>query len=151
MYVGLRADEEERQGIYSNDVTTDFPLRRWGWGLSQVVEYLKFRGVSIPERTDCARCYDQRVYEWKRLWQRYPHLYAEAEAQEAKTGKTFRSDARDTWPANLAELRGEFEKGRKTQQEKKQELIQIQRLQIPMFGELESGEEELTRCRVCRL
>jgi hypothetical protein len=152
MYVGLRADEGERQGIYSNDVITDFPLRRWGWGLSHVTEYLKFRGIAIPERTDCARCYDQRVYEWKRLWQRYPNLYAEAEAQEEKVGATFRSDARDTWPAKLSELRKEFEAGRKTQQEKKQELIQIRQMQAGLFPDLETGEEEeLMRCRVCRL
>lgn len=30
LYVGLRADEETREGIYSDDVESDFPLRRWG-------------------------------------------------------------------------------------------------------------------------
>lgn len=48
LYVGLRADEEERQGIYSSDVATRFPLREWGWGLPEVRAYLKERGVTIP-------------------------------------------------------------------------------------------------------
>jgi len=109
LYVGLRADEEERKGIYSNDVTCRFPLREWGWGVGEVIEYLKFRGVSIPKRTDCARCYGQRLGEWRALYRKHPDLYAEAEAQEQATGATFRSPGRDSMPAPLVQLRVEFE------------------------------------------
>lgn len=132
-YVGLRADEEERVGIYG-DVPSRFPLREWGWGLAEVRGYLKERGVSIPERTDCARCYGQRLVEWKRLLKKHPDLYASAEADEAKTGRTFRSARRDTWPASLTELRAAFDSGRKVR------------------GEAECDEEgESGSCRVCSL
>jgi hypothetical protein len=117
LLVGLRADEEERRGIYGEGVAVRFPLREWGWGLREVIGYLANRGVKIPERTDCARCYGQRLIEWKRLWQRHPAIYAEAEAQEREHGATFRSPGRDTWPAGLVELRQEFESGRKVRGE----------------------------------
>jgi hypothetical protein len=133
LYVGLRADEEEnkRRGIISPDIKRAFPLREWGWGIQDVVGYLQSRNIEIPRRTDCARCFDQRLVEWKRLFLRYPEIYASAETQEKKTGYTFRSPSRDTWPAPLSELKLEFMDGRKIRGEDK-------------FWESE-------RCTVCRL
>lgn len=110
LYVGLRADEELREGIYSEDVISDFPLRRWGWGISEVRGYLRSIEVTIPERTDCGECYGQRIQEWKRYWQKYPELYARAEGYEAMTNFTFRSPGRDSRPAALKDLRAEFER-----------------------------------------
>ncbi len=128
-YVGLRADEPERVGIYGS-VPSRFPLREWGWGIAEVKSYLKDRGVSIPARTDCGVCYGQRLVEWKTLLRRHPDRYAKAEAIEASTGRTFRSAKRDTWPAGLAELRVAFDSGRKVR------------------GETEDTEGA---CRVCKL
>jgi 3'-phosphoadenosine 5'-phosphosulfate sulfotransferase (PAPS reductase)/FAD synthetase len=136
LYVGLRADEEERRGIYSNDVTTDFPLRRWGWDIDQVLNYLRQRNIVIPEDArggNCARCYGQRQYEWKALWRDHPDIYAEAEAQESMTGATFRSPGRDSLPAPLVELRAFFEHGKSFKQD-----------QAEMF-------DEMGACRVCSL
>jgi 3'-phosphoadenosine 5'-phosphosulfate sulfotransferase (PAPS reductase)/FAD synthetase len=113
--VGLRADEEGRAGGAYADidgVEMRFPLREWGWSEADVWAYLDQRGVRIPERTDCARCYHQRLGEWWRLWREHPELYADAEAQEQATGHTFRNPKRDTWPAALRELRAEFERGK---------------------------------------
>lgn len=133
LYVGLRADEEERQGIYSSDVATRFPLREWGWGLPEVRAYLKERGVTIPERTDCARCYAQRLPEWRQLWERYPAIYAAAEEQERLTGHTFRSPGRDSYPASLSELRRRFS----------------EQPSLPIWEEDDEPQHE--SCRVCRL
>lgn len=112
LYVGLRADEEMRQGLYGEDLVVDFPLRRWGWGLADVVSYLERRGVCVPERTDCARCPYQRLGEWRSLYQNHPTIYMHAAAQEKKIGATFRSPGRDTWPAGLDELAKDFDRGR---------------------------------------
>lgn len=114
-YVGLRADEEGRAGGIYDDipgVTMRFPLREWGWGEPEVWDYLRGRGVEIPVRTDCDRCFFQRLDEWHALWRDNPEKYAHAEAQEVAIGHTFRSEGRDTWPAALAGLRREFEAGR---------------------------------------
>ena len=141
-YVGLRADEEEREGnrLYGGvaDIEQRFPLREWGWGLIEVKEYLRERGVSIPQRTDCARCFYQRVGEWWRLWAYHPETYADAEKDEAETGHTFRSPGghRDSWPVPLQELRESFERG----------SVPKGAAQLDLFS-----DERADMCRVCQL
>lgn len=118
-YVGLRADEDAREGTrpggdsaaIGTDVKQDFPFQRWGWGLGEVWSYLADNGITIPERTDCARCPYQRLGEWYNLWLNYPDIYASAEADEARYGHTYRSPGRDKWPAGLKDLRIKFEAG----------------------------------------
>ncbi len=118
-HVGLRADEDEREGIYGEHVQSRFPFREWGWGLQEVLDYLALRGVSIPARTDCARCFHQRIREWHVLWRDYPTLFWDAAKQEAETGYTFRSPGRDTWPVPLAALAKAFESGRPIRADRK--------------------------------
>jgi 3'-phosphoadenosine 5'-phosphosulfate sulfotransferase (PAPS reductase)/FAD synthetase len=129
MHVGLRADEDEREGIYGDYVQSRFPFREWGWGIKEVLGYLEYRGVKIPKRTDCRRCYHQRISEWRDLLRDDPEAYWEASGQEDTYGHTFRSPGRDTWPSDLASLAKEFESGRKIR------------------GDGKQG----TRCRVCSL
>jgi len=111
LYVGLRADEEERRGIYSDDVQCDFPFRRWRWSEQDVWDYLHHRGVTIPYRTDCEWCYDQTLREWRKLWRDNPDSWARASAWEERTGHTFRSPSRDTQPAALKFLGTKFAEG----------------------------------------
>ncbi len=120
-YVGLRADEESRPGMIFPDadgVQMDFPMRRWGWTIDDVQNYLAEKGVTVPDRTDCAMCFWQKIGEWYLLWRDNPAEYQEAEDLEtwvtAERGYpvTLRSPQRDSWPAGLADLRAEFERGR---------------------------------------
>jgi len=135
-YVGLRADEEDRKGgIYGDIVDQKYPMREWGWDINDVKNYLYEKNVQIPERTDCAQCYEQRLGEWWDLWKIHPELYANAEAQEEKYGHTFRSDTRDTWPASLKLMRARFECG---------EIPRGSRNQEDLFG-------YNSRCRACSL
>lgn len=119
-YVGLRADESNRAGMVFRDtdsVIMDFPMQRWGWGLPEVKECLKERGVEIPDRTDCALCFWQKIGEWYLLWRDYRELYDQGVQAEkyvtSQRGKlfTFRSAQRDSWPASLEELAQRFEAG----------------------------------------
>jgi 3'-phosphoadenosine 5'-phosphosulfate sulfotransferase (PAPS reductase)/FAD synthetase len=139
LYVGLRADEETRAGIYSDDVQSDFPLRRWEWGLHEVRSYLRQRNITIPERTDCYDCYGQKIAEWRRLYFKHRWFYDRAVHHEAETDHTFRSPGRDTWPASLTDLSEEFERGRYV-------LGSAKHDQLNMFA-----DDEYTGCRVCRL
>lgn len=132
LYVGLRADEPHRDGIYGGDVESVFPFKEWGWGIEEVYGFLEERGICVPARSDCSFCYHQRIVEWRNLWRDYPDLYAQAEAIEERHGHTFRSPGRDTWPVKLVELKGDFASGRKIRGEAK-------------------FEEEKDRCRVCSL
>jgi 3'-phosphoadenosine 5'-phosphosulfate sulfotransferase (PAPS reductase)/FAD synthetase len=120
-YVGLRADEADREGVdYGGDVkfgtadgiTQRYPLREIGWGVGDVLKYLGGKGIVIPERTDCARCFFQRLGEWYRLWQRHPDIFDDAIADEDKFGFTYRTPGRDTWATSLRDLKAEFERGR---------------------------------------
>ena len=109
-YVGLRADEESRGGIYGDAAAmTRYPLREWGWGLAEVLAYLRDRRVAIPPRTDCDVCFFQRVSEWKALLRRYPSRFKDGEAYEALTGATFRTPGRDSWPVALRDFRAAVE------------------------------------------
>ncbi len=119
-YVGLRADEEDRKGItHGGDflptaetrLTQRYPLQEWGFGIKDVQDFLDKRGITIPERTDCAWCFFQKLGEWYNLWKDYPALYAEGVAIEEKYGYTFRSKDRDSWPAALKDLAAEFASG----------------------------------------
>lgn len=120
-YVGLRADEASRPGMIFPDadgIQMEFPMQRWGWGLEDVMSYLDEKGITVPDRTDCAACFWQRIGEWYILWRDHPEQYKEAEELEQfvseKRGKpySFRNPSRDTWAAGLADLRKEFEGGR---------------------------------------
>lgn len=115
-HVGLRADELGRAGGAYDDiegVEMRFALREWGMDEAAVWAALDQRNINIPERTDCAECYDQQLGEWWRLWHDHLDLWMEAEAiEEERSPHTFRSATRDTWPAPLKDLRAEFEKGR---------------------------------------
>lgn len=112
-YVGIRADEIDRTGSIGlkNGVVQDLPFVRWGWGINRVREYVVERDAVPPERTDCDLCFFQRLAEWWRLWRDHLDLWMEGEAMEEATGHTFRSDARDSWPASMRELRKMFEAG----------------------------------------
>lgn len=112
LYVGLRADEEERRGLFGEDINVRFPMREWGWTIDDVWRFLEKMGVCIPRRTDCAWCPFQRLEEWFSLWQNNREEYYQGVAVELMRGHTFRSPGRDTWPASLWELAQEFERGR---------------------------------------
>jgi len=137
--VGLRGDEEERQGLYGDYATYRYPMREWGWSIHDVRRYLDDAGVQVPKRTDCMWCYAQRLGEWYDLWRDRPEMYAEAEALEDRTGHTLRSDSRDTWPAALKEMRIKFED---------EQHPRTAKIQLPMF---EEDEDEAGACRICRM
>lgn len=115
-YVGLRADEETRLGGAYDDidgVTSRYPLREWGWGLGEVLACLDRHGVAscLPERTDCALCYHQRIGEWWTLWKDHPKHFARGVELETQYGQTLRTPGRDSWPTALADLGATFAAG----------------------------------------
>lgn len=110
--VGLRADEETRGGgVYGDLAQTVYPLRDWGWGEGDVIDYCQTMGADVPNRTDCAVCYYQTLGEWFPLWRNHRQMYLQGMWWERITGHTFRSPSRDTRPAGLSELAGLFRRG----------------------------------------
>ena len=143
-YVGLRADEEDRKGMEFRidlpGVKIKFPMKSWGWRLTDVQGYLRGRGVSIPKRTDCGCCFFQTLGEWWELWKTHPAIYQTYVEKEAwvseERGKetTYRSPGRDTWPASLAALRDAFQTGH-----------------IPRGADVQGDMFHESRCRTCTL
>jgi len=134
-YVGLRADEEGREGgdyKMVPGVEMRFPMREWNWGIGDVRAYLDSKNIVIPPRTDCDVCFFQRLAEWWRFWRDFPKEWAEGEAIEKEMGHTFRSPGRDTWPVSMEGLRLRFEAGDVPTQSINRELKDMQ-------------------CRVCRI
>lgn len=136
-YVGLRADEEEREGMYGEieGIVKRYPLREWGWKLSDVLSYLESRCVTIPARTDCAWCFFQRIGEWWNLWKDHPEIFKQAEEIEAEVGHTFRTPGKDSWPTRLTDMRVKFEGGSRPRDAGQSDLF--------------SGREGM--CRACTL
>jgi hypothetical protein len=116
-------------------------MREWGWTIDDVWQYLKVKDISIPRRTDCARCYHQRLGEWWNLWKDTPEIFEDAVQDEKRVSDargrnhTFRNKARDQWPTSLYELREAFKEGR---------IPGGSDVNIDMFGD--GG-----MCRVCSL
>lgn len=109
LYVGLRADEKARSGIYG--VKSRLPFHEWKWGLHDVWQFLNKRGVTIPARTDCAWCFFQRMDEWWSLWRYYPKLWKQGERIEKDLNATFRTPNKDKWPTAMKDMRKIFSKG----------------------------------------
>lgn len=85
---------------------------------AEKIERIQQKGVVIMEmyeaefaRIKSAVCPYQRLIEWWLLWRDHHDLWMEGEAWEAKTGHTFRSPSRDSWPASMKDMRVRFEAG----------------------------------------
>lgn len=112
LHIGLRADEPQRTGIYDELISRRYLLRELDWDVEDVLNYVSRSAFVPPPRTDCMLCPFQGIKDWFWLWQALPEEYARGVAIEQEYGHTFRSPARDTWPAPLVELAQEFQRGR---------------------------------------
>src|ERR1700680_1543223 len=86
-------------------------LNRISTGLTEVLQFNADRGINIPIRTDCEKCFFQRLIEWWELWSINLPSYLEGVDWKETTGYTFRSPGRDTQPTSLKDLRLKFESG----------------------------------------
>jgi 3'-phosphoadenosine 5'-phosphosulfate sulfotransferase (PAPS reductase)/FAD synthetase len=116
VYIGLRADEQNRKGntLFDDQIKQSFPMQEWGWGISEVHKYLAKKKISIPARTDCAMCFYQRIGEWWNLWKYYPDYFRKISDIEDKLEHTLLSPGKwgGRWPEKLSDLSIEFKKGR---------------------------------------
>lgn len=109
--IGLRADEDTREGLYGEYANYRYPLREAQMDLDATLALCDKYDLRPQMRTDCAVCPYQRLGERFYLWRDHIDLWMQGEAWETQTGYTFRSGSRDTWPASMRALRARFEKG----------------------------------------
>lgn len=92
IYIGLRADESEREGNYGIEgVTYAYPLREAEISRAGVESILRDAGLRLPDfykwrsTGGCWMCPWQRTKDWKGLKDHHPDLFAQAVAEEQKS------------------------------------------------------------------
>lgn len=91
MYVGLRADEQTREGYLMPDkgkIQPVYPFKDRGLVKADIINILNDCGLGLPSyyewrsRSGCFFCFFQRKYEWAMLAVNHPALFAEAQMYE---------------------------------------------------------------------
>ena len=99
-YVGIRADEPQRDGYLSSkpNITTCFPFKEDGLVRDDIINILNESGLGLPKyyewrsRSGCYFCFYQKKIEWIGLQENHPELFEAAKAYEKtdeKTGKRY--------------------------------------------------------------
>jgi 3'-phosphoadenosine 5'-phosphosulfate sulfotransferase (PAPS reductase)/FAD synthetase len=97
-YIGIRADEH-RDGYIStkSNITPVFPFKEHGLVKADIYRLLEESGIGLPDyyrwrsRSGCFFCFFQRKYEWVKLAEEHPDLFAEAVKYEQNhaDGRTY--------------------------------------------------------------
>ena len=97
-YIGIRADEH-RDGYISkkSNITPVFPFKEHGLVKADIYRLLEESGIGLPDyyrwrsRSGCFFCFFQRKYEWVKLAEEHPNLFAEAVKyeQDHADGRTY--------------------------------------------------------------
>ena len=99
-YVGIRADEPQREGYLSSkpNIKTCFPFKEDGLVREDIINILNESGLGLPKyyewrsRSGCYFCFYQKKIEWIGLQENHPELFEAAKAYEKideKTGKRY--------------------------------------------------------------
>lgn len=97
-YIGIRADED-RDGYISkrDNIKPVFPFKKDGLVKADIYRLLEESGIGLPDyyrwrsRSGCFFCFFQRKYEWVKLAEEHPNMFAEAVRyeQEHSDGRTY--------------------------------------------------------------
>lgn len=99
-YVGIRADEPQREGYISTkpNIKTCFPFKDDGLVKTDILRILDESGLGLPKyyewrsRSGCYFCFYQRKIEWVGLYENHPEAFEKAkqfEKFDEKTGKRY--------------------------------------------------------------
>ena len=99
-YVGIRADEPQRDGYLSSKPTIQarFPFKEDGLVREDIINILNESGLGLPKyyewrsRSGCYFCFYQRKIEWIGLQENHPDLFEAAkkfEKYDEATGKRY--------------------------------------------------------------
>lgn len=101
-YVGIRADEPQREGYISTkpNIKAVFPFKEDGLVKGDIIKLLEESGLGLPKyydwrsRSGCHFCFYQRKIEWIGLYENHPDLFEDAKTYEKYDDK---SGKRYTW------------------------------------------------------
>lgn len=112
IYIGLRADEMDREGNYGIEgVDYKYPFQEDGIDIDGVMEILRCSGLKLPDfyqwrsTGGCWMCPWQRASDWKGLEQHHPELLQQAIEEEIEAGRTSGSLS-CTWSVSRMSIKG---------------------------------------------
>jgi len=123
-YVGIRADEPQREGYVSTkpNIKAVFPFKEDGLVKDDIIKLLEDSGLGLPKyyewrsRSGCHFCFYQRKIEWIGLYEHHPELFEDAkryEKYDEKTGKRYtwsQGESLDELLARKDEIKEKFAK-----------------------------------------
>ena len=157
-YVGIRADED-RLGYVSTkpNIKAVFPFREDGIVKEDVMRILDESGIGMPEyykwrsRSGCFFCFYQRKFEWVKLHENHPNLFAEAMKHE-----TEHSDGRKfTWNQgeSLTEILARKEQIIKEHEERaaRERANRPNKTLVEIMEGVLDDEDDTAPCAICHL
>lgn len=160
MYVGIRADEDERKAYVSSkpNITAIYPFREDGIDAAKVHKMLEATGLGLPTyydwrtRSGCFFCFFQRRIEWVGLLEQHPKLFEAAKEYEKIDEE---SGERYTW--NQRESLDELAKPERVEEIKAKhraamEATQKRRVNLPfieVLDEVLEDEDDDQPCFFC--
>ena len=158
MYVGIRADEDQRKAYVSTkpNITAVYPFKEASIDAQGVLRILQDAGLDLPKyydwrtRSGCYFCFFQRRAEWVGLLEHHPDLFELAKRYEKIDG-----DVRYTW--NLRESLEELAQPERIREIKEQhqramDRKQRRRINLPLvevLGEVLEDEDDDEPCFFC--
>lgn len=123
-YVGIRADEPQREGYISTkpNIKAVFPFKEDGLVKDDIIKLLEDSGLGLPKyyewrsRSGCHFCFYQRKIEWIGLYENHPELFEDAkryEKYDEKTGRRYtwsQGESLDELLARKGEIKDKFAK-----------------------------------------
>lgn len=88
--IGICADEPRR---VRNDPEISYPLVEHGVTRTGCIRIIEQAGLSVPRKSGCWFCPNQRLGEWRRLLFDHPELYEKAELLEENASLHFQKHA----------------------------------------------------------
>jgi 3'-phosphoadenosine 5'-phosphosulfate sulfotransferase (PAPS reductase)/FAD synthetase len=162
-YIGIRADEN-REGYISRktNITPVFPFKDDGLVKEDILRILEEAGVGLPSyyswrtRSGCFFCFFQRKYEWVKLADEHPDLFAKAVAYEDKVNfEANASSRRFTWSQgeSLRELIARKDEIIRQHDEAvaRERKTKPNRPLVDVLGGILDAEDDTAPCVVCHI
>lgn len=163
-YIGIRADED-REGYISHkaNITPVFPFKEHGLVKADILRILDEAGVGLPSyyawrtRSGCFFCFFQRKYEWVRLADEHPDLFAKAIAYEDKVNYEDKAMKGRQFTWSQGESLRELIARREEIVRQHEEAIARQQRAAPsrplseVLGDVLDAEDGSTPCQVCHI
>lgn len=160
MYVGIRADEDERKAYVSTkpNITAAYPFREAGIDAAGVHKLLETAGIGFPPyyewrtRSGCYFCFFQRRIEWVGLLEKHPDLFELAKQYEKideETGERYTWNQRESLeelakPERVEEIKARHEQAMQSKQKRRVNLPLIE-----VLDEVLEDEDDDQPCFFC--